>query len=124
MTRFLTAASFALAFTATPFAASAQGTGAEGYFQLYNATEGNVLVGFYTSPDGGENYTGNWLEVAVFPGENGQATLPGESGPCDQIFVASWLGGDGETEVFDDPISINICEASNVYLGDNEIYYD
>ena len=33
------------------------------------------------------------------------------------------LGNDG-SQVLDEPISINICDASNVYMDDNEICYD
>ena len=36
-----------------------------------------------------------------------------------------WLGGDGDgEEVIDEPNSIDICYASNVYLNDNKIYFD
>ena len=31
---------------------------------------------------------------------------------------------DGGGEVLDEPISIDICEASNVYLEDNDISFD
>jgi hypothetical protein len=39
------------------------------------------------------------------------------------VLQVGWLGDD-DSEVLDDPISIDICDASNVYLGDNEITYD
>jgi len=32
--------------------------------------------------------------------------------------------GKNDSEVLDDVIGINICKASNVYLEDNEIYFD
>jgi hypothetical protein len=100
----------------------AEGTGAQGYFTIYNDTAGNVLVSFYTND--GSGWSSNRLTVdALSPGENAEAQFSADTGNCDQHFSAGWLGGDG-TEVIDDPISIDICDASNVYLGDNEIYYD
>jgi hypothetical protein len=98
------------------------GTGAEGYFQIYNDTAGNVLVGFYTND--GDGWSPNWIEGAeIMPGENGQASFNAETGACEQVFQAGWKGQDG-SEVFDEPIAIDICDASNVYLGDNEISFD
>ena len=120
LTRTLSTAAFLVSLATAP--ALAQGTGSEGYFTLFNNTEGNVLVGFYTND--GTGWSDNWLAYAVFPGESGQAQFSADIGYCDQVFAAGWLGGDGEGEVVDDPISIDICAASNVYLGDNEIYYD
>ncbi|MEP2979171.1 MAG: hypothetical protein ABJO86_06785 [Lentilitoribacter sp.] len=67
------------------------GTGAEGYFTIYNNTDNNVVVGFYTSD--GSSWSGNWLA------DDGGKTI-------------------------DNPINIDMCDASNVYLDDNEIYYD
>lgn len=98
------------------------GTGSEGYFQIYNDTEGNVLIGFYTND--GSGWSNNWIEgVEIMPGESGRAEFTADTGNCDQVFAAGWLGGDGE-EIVDEPASINICDASNVYLGDNEVSYD
>jgi hypothetical protein len=98
------------------------GTGADGYFQLYNDTAGNVLVGFYTND--GNGWSPNWIEgIEISPGDNGQASFNADTGACEQVFQAGWKGEDG-SEVFDDPISIDICDASNVYLGDNEISFD
>ena len=104
---------------ATP--ALAQGTGSEGYFTLHNDTEGNVLISFYTND--GSGWSDNWLPDAILPGATGEASFAADTGNCDQVFAAGWLGAD-DTEVVDEPISIDICAASNVYLGDNEIYYD
>jgi hypothetical protein len=101
--------------------ALAQGTGSEGYFQIYNDTGGNVLVGFYTND--GSGWSDNWLPAEIMPGESGRAEFHAETGACDQVFQAGWLGQDG-SEVLDEPIAIDICAASNVYLGDNEIFYD
>lgn len=101
----------------------AQGTGSEGYFTIYNNTSNNVVVSFYTNE--GSGWSDNWLTTdALMPGEAAEAEFYADTGACDQVFAVGWLGSDGETEVVDDPISINICDASNVYLDDNEIYYD
>lgn len=103
-------------------AVAAQGTGQEGYFQIYNDTEDNVIVGFYTN--GGDGWSTNWLDgVEVQPGQNARAEFHADSGPCEQVFQVGWLGVDGG-EVLDEPIAIDICAASNVYLGDNEIFFD
>jgi len=104
-----------------PVASLAQGTGSEGYFQIYNNTEGNVVVGFYTND--GTGWSENWLADALDPGENARAQFNADTGNCDQMFQVGWLG-DNDSEVLDDPIAIDICAASNVYLDDNEIYYD
>jgi len=113
------AGALALGLSSAPMLA---GTGAEGYFQIYNDTAGNVLIGFYTND--GSGWSANWIEgVEILPGANGQATFNAETGACEQVFQAGWKGTDG-AEVFDEPISIDICDASNVYLGDNEISFD
>ncbi|MCV0429776.1 MAG: hypothetical protein K5905_30425 [Roseibium sp.] len=101
--------------------AIAQGTGSEGYFQIYNNTGGNIVVGFYTND--GSGWSDNWLSAALEPGESSRAEFYADSGNCDQTFQVGWLG-ENDDEVMDDPIDIDICAASNVYLEDNEIYYD
>ena len=95
--------------------------GGEGRFGVYNNTDNNVVVGFYTS-DGGP-WSANWLSEAIEPGEFAEAEFLSDSGNCDQYFMVGWLGED-DTEVLDDEISIDICDTNNVYLDDNEIYYD
>lgn len=114
--------SAACAMTLIAGAALSQGTGSEGYFQVYNDTEGHIVVGFYTND--GSDWSSNWLDgVEIHPGENATAEFSGDSGPCEQVLQVGWLGDD-DSEVLDDPISIDICDASDVYLGDNEITYD
>lgn len=98
------------------------GTGAEGYFTIYNDTPNNVVVGFYTND--GNGWSNNWLgDAQILPGQNGTAQFDADTGACDQLLAVGWLGSDGN-EVVDEPISIDICDASNLYLGDNEINYD
>ena len=110
------------AFILAAAGAHAQGTGSEGYFQIYNDTTNNIVVSFYTND--GSGWSDNWLEgVEISPGESAQAQFAADTGACDQVFAVGWLGSDG-SEIVDDPISIDICAASNVYLNDNEIYYE
>ncbi len=101
--------------------AAAEGTGAQGVFQVYNDTGDNIVVGFYTND--GSGWSDNWLSAEISPGESAEARFRANTGPCEQTFRVGWLGDDGG-EVLDDPIDIDICDASNVYLGDNEITYD
>ncbi|WP_422377704.1 hypothetical protein [Roseibium sp.] len=110
-----------LALLASAPVALAQGTGSEGYFQLYNNTGNNIVVGFYTND--GSGWSDNWLSDALAPGESATAEFTADTGNCDQVFQVGWLAED-DSEVLDDPISIDICAASNVYMDDNEIYYD
>jgi hypothetical protein len=117
MKHIIIAAAFAIA-TAT--AALAQ-SGSEGVFTIHNETEGNVLVGFYTND--GSGWSANWLGEDLVPGAQASAEFIADTGNCDQNFQAGWLGSDGG-EVLDEAHSIDICEASNVYLGDNEIAFD
>ena len=96
-------------------------SGAGGAFTLHNMTEGNVVVGFYTND--GNGWSTNWLGEQMTPGQTASAEFFAQTGACDQLFQVGWLGADG-SEVMDEPISIDICQATNVYLGDNEIYFD
>lgn len=100
----------------------AQGTGAEGYFEIHNDTDSNVVVGFYTND--GSGWSTNWLSDTLNPGERSVARFDAPSGSCEQTLRVGWQGEDQAQEVLDDPISIDICDSSNVYLGDNEITYD
>ena len=99
----------------------AQSSGSEGEFVIHNDTTRNVVVGFYTND--GSGWSANWLEEAMMPGEAFHAAFVADEGYCDQTFQVGWLGKD-DSEVLDDPINIDICEASNVYLADNEIFFD
>jgi hypothetical protein len=110
----------ALFLMATP--AFAQ-TGAQGVFTLHNDTTNNVVVGFYVSDDL-ETFSDNWLSDPIMPGEAFDAQFFADSGSCINYFIVGWLGADLASEVTDDPIEIDICQASNVYLGDNEISFD
>lgn len=98
------------------------GTGAEGVFTIHNDTD-NVVSGFYTSEDNGETWSDNWLSIQVRPGESAEASFHANTGPCEQTLQVGWVG-EGGGEVLDEPISIDICEASNVYLEDNDISFD
>ena len=110
-----------LGLCALTTASFAQGTGSEGYFEIYNGTSDNVVVGFYTND--GDGWSANWLSQELNPDENATAEFSNVSGYCDQHISVGWLGENGN-EVMDDPISIDICASSNVYLEDNEIYFD
>ncbi len=101
--------------------ALAQSTGSGGEFTILNQTDNNVVVGFYTND--GDGWSSNWLSEALTPGQSDNAAFNAETGSCDQLLQVGWLGED-DSEVLDEPISIDICEASNVHLADNEIYFD
>jgi hypothetical protein len=119
MKRAMLAAALVLA---TAAGASAQ-TGSECVFTIHNDTNNNTLIGFYTSPDDGANWSANWLSQDMEPGQSATAEFTADTCACDQVFQAGWLGESGG-EVMDDPHTIDICEASNVYLGDDEISFD
>jgi len=110
-----------LTLLAGAIAVHAQGTGQQGYFQVYNNTDENTVVGFYTND--GSGWSDNWLSDPLEPGDNVRAEFLAESGTCAQTLQIGWLAED-DSEILDDPIDIDICEASNVYLDDNEIYFD
>ncbi|MEL7114264.1 MAG: hypothetical protein AAGP08_01520 [Pseudomonadota bacterium] len=118
MTRFITFIAAALLAAPMAFAQS----GSEGVFTISNITEGNIVIGFYTND--GSGWSDNWLSYDLEPGDSAQAEFFAETGSCAQTFQVGWLADDDVSEILDDPISIDICAASNVYLADNEIYYD
>lgn len=102
--------------------AFAQSTGSEGYFRIHNNTGGNLLIGFYTND--GSGWSDNWLDDDIGPNGSLDVEFIAESGSCDQLFQAGWLGDDDQSEILDEPFRIDICQASNVYLGDNDITFD
>ena len=99
----------------------AEGTGAQGVFTIHNSTSQNTVTGFYTND--GTGWSTNWLSDPIPPGESAEARFHANTGPCEQTFQIGWLG-ESSAEVLDDPIDIDICDASNVYLEDNDIRYD
>ena len=99
----------------------AESSGSKGVFTIHNNTKKNVVVGFYTND--GSGWSDNWLGERLNPSEKADAKFSAETGSCDQKLQVGWLGQD-DSEVLDEAISIDICKATNVYLNDNEIYYD
>ncbi len=110
-----------LIVTAALTAAAFGQSGSSGLFNVYNNTANNIVVGFYTNE--GSGWSANWLDDDLNPGEAATAEFFEDTGSCDQLFQVGWLGED-DSEILDEPISIDICEATNVYLDDNEIYFD
>lgn len=110
-----------LVFALMSGAALAQGSGSEGEFTIFNKSGGNIVIGFYTND--GDGWSDNWLSEDLRPNESAKAAFTADSGACAQTLQIGWLGENG-SEVMDEPIDIDICEATNVYLDDNEIYYD
>lgn len=104
-------------FTMQAFA----GTGADGYFNIHNDTTNNKLIGFYTDDGGG--LSANWLDGYLEAGFAVTVEFNADTGSCAQELTVGWESTNGG-EVLDDPISIDICDASDVYLGDNEIIYE
>ena len=108
----------ACGFSASALAA---GTGKNGEFTILNETRGNTVVGFYTNDGGG--WSKNWLSSNLKPGDKRGMKFTKPGGKCKQTLRVGWLGKSGG-EVKDDPINIDICDASNVYLRDNKVTYD
>jgi len=102
-------------------AASAEGTGKNGVFTIHNETEGNTVVGFYTND--GSGWSKNWMSRDLEPGDSAKMEFSKPGGRCKQTLRVGWLGKN-KAEVKDDPINIDICDASDVYLHDNKITYD
>lgn len=101
-------------------AASAQ-TGKRGEFTIYNETPSNTVVGFYTND--GTGWSTNWLSRPLEPGDSAELEFTRSGGSCQQTLRVGWRGKSGG-EVKDEPIRIDICKASNVYLHDNDISFD
>ena len=96
-------------------------TGKHGEFTIHNDTTSNTVVGFYTND--GSGWSTNWLSSAVGPGDTADLEFNKSGGRCNQTLRVGWRAKGGG-EVKDDPIKIDICKASNVYLHDNEITFD
>lgn len=109
-------------FVGAPYidVASAQ-TGKRGEFTIHNETAGNTVVGFYTND--GTGWSTNWLSEPVGPGDTADLEFTKSGGRCQQTLRVGWRGKSGG-EVKDDPIRIDICKASNVYLHDNDVSFD
>jgi hypothetical protein len=120
--KLINAALLAVCATVLATFALAQGTGSEGYFEIHNNTNSNIVVGFYTNDGGG--WSDNWLSDPISIGESAVARFEADTGSCEQTLRVGWLGEDDQPEVLDDPVNIDICDSTNVYLGDNEITYD
>jgi hypothetical protein len=122
LTKYAPILAIALAFGA-PIAPALAQSGAEGVFTVHNDTETNVIIGFYVGTTD-DSFSDNWLSDPLMPGETARAEFESEEGSCINYFVVGWLGADMDSEVLDDPVEIDICEATNVYLGDSEITFD
>lgn len=105
----------------TGFSALAEGTGKNGVFTIHNDTDSNTIVSFYTND--GSGWSTNWLSKKIAPGDSSEMEFTKPGGKCKQKLRVGWLGKSGG-EVQDDPINIDICDATNVYLHDNKITYD
>jgi hypothetical protein len=95
-------------------------SGSAGEFTIFNNTKNNIVISFYTND--GSGWSSNWLSEDLDPGEEAYASFYADES-CEQLFQVGWLG-ENDSEVLDEPISIDVCDASNIYLDDNEIYYD
>ena len=114
-------ATFLASFGGFSAATWADGTGKNGVFTIHNDTDSNTVVGFHTND--GAGWSDNWLSEKIKPGVSTDMQFSKPGGKCKQRLRVGWLGKSGG-EVLDDPINIDICDATNVYLHDNEITYD
>ncbi len=96
-------------------------TGKRGVFTIHNDTPGNTVVGFYTND--GSGWSKNWLREHLKPGDEARAEFKEDGAYCKQTIRVGWLSKSGG-EVKDDPINIDFCKATNVYLKDNEVTFD
>ncbi len=101
--------------------AFAEGTGKNGVFTIHNETDSNTVVGFYTND--GSGWSKNWMNNNLGPGDTAKMEFSRPGGKCKQTLRVGWRAKGGG-EVRDNPINIDICDASNVYLHDNKITYD
>jgi hypothetical protein len=119
--RFTYALTIACGLTMAFAGLSSAQTGKNGVFTIHNDTKANTVTGFYTND--GSGWSKNWLSEDLEPGETAKAEFNDATGNCKQMIRVGWLGKKGG-EVKDDPIRIDFCKASNVYLNDNEIFFD
>ena len=90
-------------------------TGKSGEFTIHNDTNSNTVVGFYTND--GTGWSTNWLSRSVAPGDTSKLEFTKDGALCQQRLIVGWKGKNGG-EVKDEPIRIDFCKASNVYLHD------
>ena len=104
------------------FGAVADGTGAQGYVKIYNSTPGYVVTGFYTNA--GHGWTHDWLnDIVLTPGQGAKAEFSSAPPACTQRVRVGWRSTAGR-EIRGHPVTVNICDVSNVYFAENEIYFD
>lgn len=102
--------------------ALADGTGAEGFVNIYNSSPGFVVTGFYTN--GGHGWTRDWLtDVILTPGEGAVAQFRSAPPACHQRVKVGWRSAAGH-EVRSHPVAVNICDVSNIYFAQEEIFFD
>jgi len=101
--------------------ALAQGSGAGGAFSIHNDTIDGTVVGFYTND--GSGWSDNWLSEDLGPNAKIDVEFTAQTGSCAQTLQVGWLAED-DTELLADPVSIDICEATTVYLEDDGISFD
>lgn len=102
--------------------AEGDGTGADGFINIYNSTPGYTVVGFYTNA--GHGWSKDWLTQDILtPGVGAKAVYAAAPPACHQHVRVGWLGPAG-MEVHGHPIHLNICDVSNIYFAENETFYD
>ncbi|MEL7396385.1 MAG: hypothetical protein AAFN44_08440 [Pseudomonadota bacterium] len=102
--------------------AYAEATGADGHVNIFNSTPGFTITGFYTNA--GHGWTRDWLtDVVLTPGVGAKAVFSSAPPKCHQHIRAGWLSTAGR-EFHGHPIHINICEVSNIYFAEDEIFFD
>lgn len=111
----------AIGLSMLSYTALAQGTGAGGAFSIHNDTIDGIVVGFYTND--GDGWSDNWLTDHLGPNAKIDVEFTAQTGSCKQTLQVGWLAED-DTELLDEPVDIDICEATTVYLEDDGISFD